>query len=238
MPVNALCLLVIVTSVLITSISFATEDNQFSSVPIIPASHPNDTLRQSEQKALAHLVSSQNADGSFGHANNRIMETSLALIALTRTPQLGTSHKKSIASAADWIRRCPPESDAEKLAVIMALSGLYTRDSRKADEDDSMKNADFSNIDTLLIEVDGNNNGVWRDALAMTKLPDGVAKPDWIVNDNATHDKYRRSVTLNAVGIRESVPCRGPLPSVVLRRTNRGRGTAWNKESVAGKAST
>lgn len=178
--------------VLITNISYAKEKDQFSSVPIIPASHPSVTLRQSAQKALVSLVSSQNADGSFGNANNRIMDTSLALIVLTRTPQLGPSHKKSIDSASEWIRRCAPESDAEKLAVIMALSGLYTGNRGKAGEENSLMKTDFSNIDKLLREVDGKIGGVWRDALSLTKLPDGVAKPNWVVNDNATRDKYRK----------------------------------------------
>jgi len=186
----------LLVTLMMANISCAQEDNQFTSVPIIPSSHPNITMRQSAQHAEKWLSAAQNADGSFGQGSNNVVDTSLVLLALTRNPQFGAPQKKMIASASEWIRKCEPKSDAERIAVVIALSGLHIGNQKAADEaNDLIKQADFSTIQALLTQVDGNNGGVWRDALALTKLPDGIERPTWAANNKTTRDKYGKMQT-------------------------------------------
>ena len=186
-------LLCAVTVFVIAGVAYSEEDNTFTSVPIIQQEDPHAALRQSSQKALTFLSSSQNEDGSIGR-DNQIRDTALVIMAFTRNPRHATSRSDVLSAASDWLRKCTPKTDSDRLAIAIAISGLQSS-ATNSQENGKGLTADSARIQALFVNVDSSQIGLWGDALALTKLPEGLVRPQWAHHKADLRNRLRKTTS-------------------------------------------
>lgn len=142
------------------------------------------------RRSIAYLAAAQNADGSLGKGNARIEATSFALMLAMRwyIPSIEQERIDGVKAAA-WLRQNTPSTDEEKIAVIVALSGLYTVSGNPVTRPPHGEE-DKTVIQALLDSIKTRKDNVWFDLLCITKLPSDIERPSWAANDKWITDKY------------------------------------------------
>ena len=145
-----------------------TQDFARITVPATKPSQSHDMLR----KALDYLATSQNKDGSWGDGIDSFKASSLCLSAFLRSGETPTSAKygQTIENAFRWLTSATPVSNSDRMLLATAISDYTVL---------RPNNVATNRIKDLLKITSVENEGAWRDFLAVSKLPDEGGRPSW-----------------------------------------------------------
>ena len=144
--------------------------------------------------ALRYLKNSQNPDGSWGRDEGQCKATALAFIAFTRhmkTGGPGSKYEETIEKARAWLRKATPLTDEDRLALVIAVAGLYTNKRGSRTPDKGAGAGDGRKLNSLLEGIQNPKDSAWFDFFAISALPEDVKRPVWSVNNAALQKKYR-----------------------------------------------
>lgn len=186
---------VVLSVVIVLAVSCVGQDSGFSSNPAKMPVELKEEQRPAMKtgiivsRALQYLEDSQNPDGSWGDAASQYKATALSSIALKRLAAPGR-HENSIQKAQVWLRQSQPQTDEDKLTVVMAIAEIYTHKHTPRLGDKGVGADDKSRIKNLLGGIRNSKDNVWFDLFSVSRLPMDVERPDWSGSDNPLKNKY------------------------------------------------
>jgi len=142
--------------------------------------------------ALRQFKTIQNADGSWAENEVRQLSTAFALISFLRcgesddSPEFGKTMKK----AQNWLLSSKPQTDSERIATAVALSDWVTVHYRWHHKQAMIPSTQIRKIKECVDGVSPRCSEIWKDLLAVSRLPDEVVRKQDDATVRTPTEKY------------------------------------------------